>query len=82
MISKFSDLTEAERKFLAAAAVEESQRHDELHRRPGMTLDEQYRVCARWREIAAAIEHGGKQPHSIEPGRWTELPDAGNGGYC
>lgn len=37
-------------------------------------------------DLAQAIvdvrEPGGKQPHSIEPGRWTELPDAGTGGPC
>ncbi|MFB9924862.1 hypothetical protein ACFORO_25840 [Amycolatopsis halotolerans] len=22
------------------------------------------------------------RPHSVEPGRWTELPDAGTGGPC
>ncbi|MEV6648071.1 hypothetical protein [Amycolatopsis sp. NPDC051371] len=72
MITKFSDLTEAERGVLVGAAREEA-------------ADQVGARRARWHEIADAIEHAGKQPHSVKPGAgWQPLPqpDAGTGGPC
>jgi hypothetical protein len=67
MISNFSDLTAGERSLLAQAARDEAA----LSNQP-----------ARRREIASAIENGGKQPRSVEPGRWVPIADAGTGGPC
>lgn len=54
-----SDLTADERSVLAQAAREEASVSDKPE---------------RWEAIATAIEGGGKQPHSIEPGGYRALP--------
>ncbi|WP_328448963.1 hypothetical protein [Amycolatopsis sp. NBC_00438] len=72
MITKFSDLTEAERSYLGAEARIAAGRWEE---RTALDDEKRRALAARWREIAEAIENGGKQPHSVEPGGYRQLPD-------
>jgi hypothetical protein len=74
MITKISDLTAAERGSLAYDARNMAHAYEDPRYNQELTAEQRQEKAARWQEIAAAFESGGKEPHGIEPGVSTPLP--------
>jgi len=64
VIYALSDLSADERSVLARTARAEAESAE-------FSADSD--AAARWEEIAVSLENGGKEPHSVEPGKYTPL---------